>query len=113
MLKENPMADLYKITQTNSNPDKNKQIKKFEIISEYKNYTLDTKFNKNITCFCGSCTLVLNNGAKSETVIMNNADLTVEVKRNIEVSIENLTKDAKVSVEYYDTKNPIIVGNND
>ena len=97
------MMNLYKIKDTNSEIDNEKQIKKIDVIYDLKDgYTISDTDNKNIVCICGYCEMLLQKNEVSQTIFLNSPNKTIQVKKNVLVKFLNPSKDLKIGIEHYD-----------
>lgn len=102
------MTNLYSMLKTNTDETLNSKqsTKKIDILFDLetnKQTVLDTEFDKNIVCVCGSCDLE-NNGEK-ESLTLNDHKITVHLNKNIQAELKNYTKDARVVVQYFGENN--------
>lgn len=99
------MANLYSMLETNTDETFNSKqsTKKIDILFDIKpdkQTVLDSKFDKNIVCICGSCDLLLNNNSEKETVTLNDHKITLNLKKDIKAELKNCTREARVLIQY-------------
>lgn len=77
------------------------QIKKIEIwfdLKTDKHKIKDTTYTKNIVCLNGSCTILLDKN--NESFVLNETNKYIDIPKNIDVEIADITKDAKIFIAY-------------
>lgn len=104
------MTNLYSMLETNTDETLNSKqsTKKIDILFDLetnKQTVLDTEFDKNIVCVCGSCDLLLENNGKKESLTLNDHKKTVHLNKNIQAELKNYTSDARVFVQYLGENN--------
>ena len=104
------MTNLYSKFETNTDETLNSKqsTKKIDILFDLatnKQTVLDTEFDKNIVCVCGSCDLLLENNGEKESLTLNDHKITVHLNKNIQAELKNYTKDARVVVQYFGENN--------
>ena len=102
------MANLYNTFETNTDKTKSQNTKKVDILfglEAGKYIILDTEFDKNIVCVCGSCDLLLENNNQKETVTLNNYNVTIHLSKDVKTELKNYTKETKIVVEYLGENN--------
>lgn len=104
------MPNLYSMSETNTDETLNSEqnIKKIDILFDLeadKQTILDTEFDKNIVCVCGSCDLLLENNNEKETLTLNNHKVTINLKKDIKAELKNYTEDARVFIQYLGENN--------
>lgn len=104
------MTNLYSMFETNTDETLNSKqsTKKIDILFDFgadKHTILDTEFDKNVVCVCGSCDLLLENNGEKDSITLNNHKKTVHLNKNIQAELKNYTSDARVFVQYLGENN--------
>lgn len=104
------MTNLYSKLETDTDETLNSKqsIKKIDILFDLKvdkQTILDSEFDKNIVCVCGSCDLLLENNGEKESLTLNDHKITVHLNKNIQAELKNYTSDARVFVQYLGENN--------
>lgn len=104
------MTNLYSMLETNTDETLNSKqsTKKIDILFDLKadkQTILDSEFDKNIVCVCGSCDLLLENNCEKESLTLNDHKITVHLNKNIQAELKNYTSDARVFVQYLGENN--------
>ena len=95
-------------TNTDETLNSKQSTKKIDILfglETNKQTVLDTEFDKNIVCVCGSCDLLLENNGEKESRTLTDYNTTVQLNKNIQAESKNYTKDTRVVVQYFGENN--------
>ena len=104
------MTNLYSMLETNTDETLNSKqsTKKIDILFDLetnKQTVLDTEFDKNIVCVCGSCDLLLENNGEKDVITISHPSVTIRVKRNTNIELRNYTSATKIVIEYLGENN--------
>ena len=99
------MTNLYSMFETNTDETLNSKqsTKKIDILFDLetnKQTVLDTEFDKNVVCVCGSCDLLLENNGEKDSITLNNHKVTIHLDKDVKAELQNFTSEAKVVVQY-------------